>query len=161
MIRDVVRLALVTKLKEGMKPPVGKHLLHYVVQVKDLATGEVYEEELQGVLTQGEPELVAPTVSISWTTVCAELLRSCGVVGDAALVKLREAVTVSLNESACLSEVLQSSGKSVAESVERIKREVIARLPKVQREGKCKVAQCTVEYGITGSGIDQRKGVVA
>lgn len=154
-MNDTIKLAIANHFKDVSKPAEGVYPIHYILSVLDVATGETYDREFTGTLSQSAPELIAPTVSISWTTVCAELLRSCGVVGDAAVVKLREAITKSISESAELDEVLRKSGKSVAEAADRIKKDIIAQLPKVRREGKTKIAQAEVKIGMIG--ISQRK----
>lgn len=154
-MNDAIKLAVVNHFKDVEKPSEGVYPIHYILSLLDVSTGETYDKEFKGSVTQGKVELIAPTVSISWTTVCAELLRSCGVVGEAALTKLREAITKSISESAELDEVLRKSGKSVAEAADRIKKDIIAQLPKVRREGKTKVAQCELKIGMIG--ISQRK----
>ena len=158
-MNDTIKLAVVNHFKDVEKPSEGVYPIHYILSVLDVSTGETYDKEFQGTLTQCKSESIAPTVSISWTTVCAELLRSCGVVGEAAVVKLRDAITKSLDSSADLDEVLRQSGKSVAESADRIKKDIIAKLPKVQREGKTKIAQSEMKIGMIG--ITQRKEVVS
>lgn len=154
-MHDAIKLAVVNHFKDVEKPDCGVHNVHYILSILDVSTGETYDKEIQGTLTQCKSESIAPTVSISWTTVCAELLRSCGVVGEAAVVKLRDAITKSLDSSADLDEVLRQSGKSVAESADRIKKDIIAKLPKVTREGKTKIAQSEIKIGMIG--ITQRE----
>lgn len=118
----------------------GKHSVDYTLSLIDNVTDEEFSVSVSGVVTKGEQESVTPTTSIPWVTVAAELLRSCGVTGDSAILRLRSALEAVLTQDKSLSAELKDTHKSVAVAVEKIKTELLAKLPKTTREGKTSFA---------------------
>lgn len=132
----VISSAIKTLTDKSSALPSGEYKLDYMLSLLDNETDDELVLHCQGVVTKGEEESVTPTTSIPWVTVAAELLRSCGVTGESAVERLREAISVCLLSDKTLAVQLKERHKSVAEAVERIKKDLLAKLPKVSREGK-------------------------
>ena len=116
--------------------PSGKHPVDYTLSLVDNTTEEELVYNVSGVVTKGEQESITPTTSVPWVIVAGELLRSCGVTGDSAVLRLRTALETVLGTDKALATQLKEQHKSVAKAVERIKDEILSKLPKVPREGK-------------------------
>ena len=107
----------------------------------DLSPGRHYIDEevvvrITGSVEKLDDEMVAPTVSIPLIAVLALFWEKCGVVREHALGMLRdalqEAMTNKVKEDASIKERI----KDVDEAVKAIRKELIAELPKMHREGK-------------------------
>lgn len=132
------------KALESLTEPVspGVHNVSYSLVIKEHNSNAMLSLSVDGTVSKGETEQVIPTVSVPWIQVCAELLRSCGVTGDSAINRLRDALTKVLTTDADITDVLS---KSIADATARIKKEILAKLPLAEREGKTKIAQTVVE----------------
>ncbi len=134
--------------------PSGQHKVDYTLSLVDNTTEEELVFISTGVVTKGEQELITPTTSIPWTIVAGELLRSCGVTGDSAILRLRTALETVLGTDKALATQLKEQHKSVAKAVERIKEEILSKLPKTPREGKTTHAVVT-ETVIILKGVEE------
>ncbi len=107
----------------------------------DLVPGRHYIDEevvvrITGSVEKLDDEMVAPTVSIPLIAALAFFWEKAGIVRDRALAMLREslqeAMTAKVKEDASIKERI----KDIDEAVKAIRRDLIATLPKMHREGK-------------------------
>jgi acyl carrier protein phosphodiesterase len=116
----------------------------------DLLPGRHFIDEefvvrVSGSVEKLDDEMVAPTVSIPLISVLALFWEKCGVVREHALAMLREslqeAMTNKVKEDAAIKERI----KDVDEAVKAIRKDLIAGLPKMHREGKLLLDNLQVE----------------
>jgi hypothetical protein len=116
----------------------------------DLLPGRQYVDEefvvrVTGSVEKLDDEMVAPTVSIPLITALALFWEKAGIVRDAALKMLREslaeAMTAKVKEDASIKDRI----KDIDEAVKAIRKDLIAGLPKMHREGKVLLDDLQVE----------------
>jgi hypothetical protein len=116
----------------------------------DLVPGRQYVDEefvvrVTGSVEKLDDEMVAPTVSIPLIAALALFWEKCGVVRDRALAMLREslqeAMTAKVKEDASIKDRI----KDIDEAVKAIRKDLIAGLPKLHREGKVLLDDLQVE----------------
>lgn len=116
----------------------------------DLAPGKHYIDEevvvrLSGSVEKLDDEMVAPTVSIPLIAALALFWEKAGIVRDRALAMLREALTEAMTAKVKEDKSIASRIKDVDEAVKAIRKELIAGLPKMPREGKLLLDDLQVE----------------
>jgi hypothetical protein len=106
---------------------------------------EAFVVRVSGSVEKLDDELAAPTVSIPLIAALAFFWEKAGIVRDRALAMLREslqeAMTDKIKEDASIKERI----KDVDEAVKVIRKELIAGLPKMHREGKVLIDGLQVE----------------
>ena len=106
---------------------------------------EEFVVRVTGSVDKLDDEMVAPTVSIPLIAVLALFWEKCGIVREHALAMLRdalqEAMTAKVKEDASIKERI----KDVNEAVKAIRKELIAELPKMHRDGKLLLDDLQVE----------------
>jgi len=118
------------KAAKGALTP-GRHEVEFTVRVK-------------AVLDKGEDVEAKPTVTTPWLTVMALLLKNSGATREASMELLRDAMTTALSldgdaEKALLAEV------GVPEMKKRVDAEVMAKLPKMVKQGAVKAKVTSME----------------
>ena len=107
---------------------------------------EEFVVRVSGSVEKLDDEMVAPTVSIPLIPALALFWEKCGVVRDRALAMLREALeeamTAKVKEDASIKERI----KDIDEAVKAIRKDLIAGLPKMHREGKVLLDNLQVEF---------------
>jgi len=116
----------------------------------DLSPGRHYIEEefvvrVSGSVEKLDDEMVAPTVSIPLIAVLALFWEKCGVVRDRALVMLREALAEAMTAKVKEDASIKDRIKDIDEAVKAIRKDLIAGLPKMPREGKVLLDNLQVE----------------
>lgn len=118
------------KVGNGWRPEVGVHLVDFVARIK-------------GTITQHEDYERAPTGSIPLIATLAFCLRRMGAQRDLAekvlVGAMTEALEAEVDGAKCIEEI-----KWVSETIARVKKNVIAKLPKVTVNGSQK-ANLTVD----------------
>jgi hypothetical protein len=89
--------------------------------------------------------MVAPTVSIPLITALALFWEKAGVVRDKALVMLREALQEAMTAKVKEDASIKDRIKDIDEAVKAIRKDLIAGLPKMHREGKVLLDDLQVE----------------
>jgi hypothetical protein len=116
----------------------------------DLLPGRQYVDEefivrVSGSVEKLDDEMVAPTVSIPLISVLALFWEKCGVVREHALAMLREALQESMSAKVKEDASIKERIKDVDEAVKAIRKDLIAGLPKMHREGKVLLDDLQVE----------------
>ena len=100
---------------------------------------------VSGSVQKMDDQYVAPTTSLPTILTLALFWQKCGVTRDHALEMLKEAVTEALTSGKDKDTEIASRMKDVEKSVEAIKRDLIAKLPKQKRAGRVVTKNLTVE----------------
>jgi len=116
----------------------------------DLLPGRQYVDEefvvrVTGSVEKLDDEMVAPTVSIPLISVLALFWEKCGVVREHAFAMLREALQESMTNRVKEDAAIKERIKDVDEAVKAIRKDLIAGLPKMHREGKVLLDDLQVE----------------
>jgi hypothetical protein len=116
----------------------------------DLLPGRQYVDEefvvrVTGSVEKLDDEMVAPTVSIPLITALALFWEKAGVVRDKALVMLREALQEAMTAKVKEDASIKDRIKDIDEAVKAIRKDLIAGLPKMHREGKVLLDDLQVE----------------
>ena len=116
----------------------------------DLLTGRQYVDEefvvrVTGSVEKLDVEMVAPTVSIPLIATLALFWEKCGVVRDRALIMLREALEEAMTAKVKEDASIKDRIKDVDEAVKAIRKDLIAKLPKMHREGKVLLDNLEIE----------------
>ena len=116
----------------------------------DLLPGRQYVDEefvvrVTGSVEKLDDEMVAPTVSIPLITALALFWEKAGVVRDKALVMLREALQEAMTAKVKEDASIKDRIKDIDQAVKAIRKDLIAGLPKMHREGKVLLDDLQVE----------------
>lgn len=116
----------------------------------DLVPGRQYVDEefvvrVTGSVEKLDDEMVAPTVSIPLIPALALFWEKCGVVRDRVLVMLREALEEAMTAKVKEDASIKDRIKDIDEAVKAIRKDLIAGLPKMHREGKVLLDDLQVE----------------
>ena len=116
----------------------------------NLSPGRHYVDEefvvrITGSVEKLDDELIAPTVSIPLIPALALFWEKCGIVRDAALNMLRESLAEAMTNRVKEDGSIKERIKDVDEAVKAIRKELIAGLPKMHREGKLLIDDLQVE----------------
>ena len=116
----------------------------------DLLTGRQYVDEefvvrVTGSVEKLDLEMVAPTVSIPLIATLALFWEKCGIVRDRALIMLREALEEAMTAKVKEDASIKDRIKDVDEAVKAIRKDLIAKLPKMHREGKVLLDNLEIE----------------
>ena len=116
----------------------------------DLSPGRHYIDEefvvrINGSVEKLDDELVAPTVSIPLIPALALFWEKAGIVRDAALTMLRESLAEAMTAKVKEDASIKNRIKDIDEAVKAIRKELIAGLPKMHREGKLLLDDLQVE----------------
>lgn len=119
-------------------------------QTPDLAPGRHFVDEvltvrIHGYVEKGEDQMVVPTVSIPLVPTLALLIEKCGINGDDALEILREAITEAISENASKDKKIQGRITHIDKAIASVKKDLIAKLPKMHRSGRVVVKDLEVE----------------
>lgn len=121
--------SLIAKAWKSEKPElsVGDHLVDEIVTVR-----------VSGIVKQCERETnVPPTVSIPLIATLALFWEKSGVTGDAAMRMLVESITEAMDKGIKEDEDIAERIKDVEGALKKVKTDLIAKLPTVERAGKC------------------------
>ncbi len=107
----------------------------------DLPAGRHYVDEefivrITGSVEKLADELVAPTVSIPLIPALALFWDKAGIARDQALTMLREALQEAMTAKVKEDAAIKARINDIDEAVKAIRKELIAGLPKMHREGK-------------------------
>ena len=107
----------------------------------DLTAGEHYFDEVltihvSGTVTKQADQMAAPTTSLPLIPILALFWEKCGVSRNHALRMLREAITEAMENGKSKDERIEARIKDVEKAVETVKKDLIAKLPKVKRSGR-------------------------
>ncbi len=116
----------------------------------DLAPGRHYVDEefvvrVVGSVTKLDDQTIAPTVSIPLIPALALFWQKSGIVRDAALTMLREALTEAMTAKVQEDASIKERIKDIDEAVMAIRKDLIAELPKMHRDGKLLIDDLRVE----------------
>lgn len=116
----------------------------------DLRPGRHYVDEgfvvrITGSVEKLDDEMVAPTVSIPLIPVLALFWEKCGIVRDAATKMLREALAEAMTAKVKEDTSIKERIKDVDAAIKAVRKELIAGLPKMQRDGKLLLDDLQVE----------------
>jgi hypothetical protein len=116
----------------------------------DLTPGRHYIDEefvvrITGSVEKLDDEMIAPTVSIPLIPALALFWEKCGIVRDAALKMLRESLAEAMTNRVKEDGSIKERIKDVDEAVKAIRKELIAGLPKMHRDGKLLIDDLQVE----------------
>ena len=114
------------------------------------APGRHYIDEefivrVTGSVEKLDDEMVAPTVSIPLIPALALFWEKCGIVRDHALGMLRESLHEAMTNKVKEDASIKDRIKDVDEAIKAIRKELIAGLPKMHREGKVLIDDLRVE----------------
>ena len=96
----------------------------------------------------------APTTSIPWLPTCALLLKRMGLQREEALHVLKDVMTQALDMGTDATKALLSDS-GVSDMQERLKTEVIAKLPRVPTKGAVKVDKDAVRVTLKSMSMDE------
>jgi hypothetical protein len=118
-------------------------------EVVDLAPGTHYLDEVLIVHVRGSVQkqadsLVAATTSLPFLSIIAFLLEKSGVTREHSLRMLREAVMEALESGTTKNERIQARMKDVDTAVKLVKEELVYKLPRQHRAGRCSTNNLTV-----------------
>lgn len=121
----------------------------------DFAPGTHYiDEELtirvHGTVEKLDDELATPTVSIPLIPALAYFADRLGLERDEAIATLRDALYEAMSKGVAEDNHIKARVDDVAEAVKAIRQELIAKLPKMRREGKVLVDGLRVEVEQVG-----------
>lgn len=107
----------------------------------ELAAGDHYFDEVltihvSGTVTKHADQMAAPTTSLPLIPILAFFWQKCGVSRDHALRMLREAILEAMANGKSKDEQIEARIKDVEKAVETVKKDLIAKLPKVKRSGR-------------------------
>jgi len=107
----------------------------------DLNAGDHYFDEVitihvSGTVTKHADQMAAPTTSLPLIPILALFWEKCGVSRDHALRMLREAILEAMASGKSKDEQIEARIKDVEKAVETVKKDLIAKLPKVKRNGR-------------------------
>ncbi len=119
-------------------------------EVADLLPGRQYVDEefvvrVTGSVEKLDDEMVAPTVSIPLIAALALFWEKAGIVRDRALAMLREALEEAMTAKVKEDASIKDRIKDIDEAVKAIRKDLIAKLPKMPREGKVLLDNLQVE----------------
>ena len=97
---------------------------------------EEFVVRITGSVEKLDDELIAPTVSIPLIAALALFWEKAGIVRDAALKMLRESLAEAMTNRVKEDGSIKERIKDVDEAVKAIRKELIAGLPKMHRDGK-------------------------
>lgn len=115
----------------------GTYPVDLTINVTDNYTQTTTTKRVVGAVKREKDQMIAPTATIPWLTVCARLAISLGATHDNIINKLRQAII-----SATTGEVdnaIRALDMRVAGSIDQIKRELVEGVPKTPRRGSTKV----------------------
>ena len=116
----------------------------------ELDAGDHYFDEIitlhvSGTVTKHADQTAAPTTSLPLIPILAFFWQKCGVSRDHALRMLREAITEAMANGKSKDEQIEARIKDVEKAVETVKKDLIAKLPKVKRSGRVVTKDLRVE----------------
>lgn len=116
----------------------------------ELDAGDHYFDEVltihvSGTVTKHADQMTAPTTSLPLIPILAFFWQKCGVSRDHALRMLREAILEAMENGKSKDERIEARIKDVEKAVEAVKEDLIAKLPKVKRNGRVVTKDLRVE----------------
>lgn len=100
---------------------------------------------VHGFVEKGEDLMVAPTVSVPLLPTLALFVEKSGITGDHAIRMLREAITEAMTENVSNNKKIQERITHIDKAIASVKKDLIAKLPKMHRSGRVVVKDLEVE----------------
>ena len=97
---------------------------------------EEFVVRLSGYVEKHADQQITPTTSVPLISVLALFWEKSGIAQDTAIQLLREAITEAMDENACKNCRIKSRIDDVNSAVEAVKKDLLAKLPKVSRAGR-------------------------
>lgn len=116
----------------------GTYPVDLTVSVTDNYTNTTTTKHVMGVVKREKDQMIAPTATIPWLTVCARLAISLGATHDNLINKLREAI-LSATAGGDVDTAIKALDIRVAGSIDQIKKELVDGMPRIPRRGSTKV----------------------
>ena len=116
----------------------GTYPVDLTIQVTDNYAETTTTRHVVGTVKREKDQLIAPTATIPWLTVCARLAISLGATHDNLINKLREAI-LSATAGGDVDMAIKALDIRVAGSIDQIKKELVFGMPKTPRRGSTKV----------------------
>ena len=91
---------------------------------------------VSGCVEKGEDTFITPTVSIPLITTLAFLCEKLGVDRDSTVPVLREAIRGAMEAEQKEDGAIKARIRHVSEAVDYVKKEILASLPKMRRQGR-------------------------
>ncbi len=134
---------------ESTELSVGRHEINETLIVR-----------VRGQVEKHDDQMIAPTVSIPLVSVLAYFWERAGIERDSAMAMLREAIheamTSGQNESAAVMQRIED----VNAAIKAVKSDLIAKLPKMHRNGKLDTSDLCIDV-LALSSEDKPLGVAA
>lgn len=124
----------------------GTYPVDLTIQVTDNYAETTTIKHVVGTVKREKDQLIAPTATIPWLTVCARLAISLGATHDNLINKLREAI-LSATAGGDVDTAIKALDIRVAGSIDQIKKELVDGMPKTPRRGSTKVTLTEVTDG--------------
>lgn len=116
----------------------GNYPVDLTIQVTDNYSDTTTTKHVVGMVKREKDQMIAPTATIPWLTVCARLAISLGATHDNLINKLREAI-LSATAGGDVDTAIKALDIRVAGSIDQIKKELVDGMPRIPRRGSTKV----------------------